>query len=299
MSGAGTTDASLRAIGDLSDAEIFALTQNIKDEEANRSPFISHLEPIFTLRTEYESGDEVYVIKIDRLKNEHDFGGIRRARGDGNCFYTATAFEWINQMMKLGADKRKDHVDGVLKDLEESLKSLEAVGFQPIVFEDFYEVLTGIIRNIVYPNSAGKVLSPASLLHQFQEAETVNSIVIYLRLLISAHIRLNHDDFAPFLFNPDTGDMLEVQRFCEGWVEAVGKEADHPQITALTRAIKLPIHIAYLDRSGKGGANQIDFVEFDPVGEKNPLILVPLLFRPGHYDVLDKYPEEPAEFLDP
>ncbi|KDQ16564.1 hypothetical protein BOTBODRAFT_54008 [Botryobasidium botryosum FD-172 SS1] len=292
-------ESSLREIGDLTDAEIFALTQNIKDEEASRNPLISPLEPLSTLKTEYEAGAQAFVRKIESLQQPpHSFAGIRRARGDGNCFYTSTAFAWISGMMNLTSENRKSVVESALLDLEKSLNSLKAVGFEPIVYEDFYEVLTDLIRNILYPVSTGTVLNPASLLQQFQNAETVNSIVIFLRLLISSYIRLHPDDFEPFLFNPDTGDMVDIKRFCEGWVEAVGREADHPQILALSRALKLPIHIAYLDRSGgDSGTGKVDLVEFDSVeGETSP-ILVTLLYRPGHYDILDKKAEEPAEFL--
>ena len=52
-----------------------------------------------------------------------------------------------------------------------------------------------------------------------------NCIVVFLRLVTSARIRTDPDSYAPFLFNPETGDDIEPREFCERYVEAVGKEA--------------------------------------------------------------------------
>lgn len=52
-----------------------------------------------------------------------------------------------------------------------------------------------------------------------------NSIVMYLRLLTSAQMRLAPEDFAPFLFHPEIGEPMEIVPFCENFVESVGKEA--------------------------------------------------------------------------
>lgn len=52
-----------------------------------------------------------------------------------------------------------------------------------------------------------------------------NSIVVYLRLLTSAQIRSDPENFAPFLFHPELGEPMDTREFCENFVEAVGKEA--------------------------------------------------------------------------
>jgi ubiquitin thioesterase protein OTUB1 len=52
-----------------------------------------------------------------------------------------------------------------------------------------------------------------------------NSIVVYLRLLTSAEIRSDPDEFSPFLFHPELAEPMETREFCENFVEAVGKEA--------------------------------------------------------------------------
>lgn len=109
--------------------------------------------------------------------------------------------------------------------LESSLDILEAAGFQKLVYEDFYDTLADLIRRIFMPGQDGFTLSSSSLLEAFQNAEVSNSIVVFLRLLTSATIRTDEDNYAPFLFHPEIGDQLAPREFCENFVEACGKEA--------------------------------------------------------------------------
>lgn len=120
--------------------------------------------------------------------------------------------------------------------------------------------------------------------HLFALNLASNSIVVFLRLLASAYIRLNADDFIPFLFDPETGEMIDVRRFCEAQVEATSKEADHPQVLALSRALGVSIDVAYVDGTGVGSGSdsdgKVDFVKFEEggVGEKG-VVPITLLYR--------------------
>jgi ubiquitin thioesterase protein OTUB1 len=114
-----------------------------------------------------------------------------------------------------------------------------------------------------------------------------NSIVVFLRLLTSAQLRADVDTYAPFLFHPETGEPLAMRAFCETFVEAVDREAgacspssrpppadgalaDHVQITALARALRLNVSVAYLD----GHADDVDFVDFANAEGERPLVLL-------------------------
>lgn len=49
-------------------------------------------------------------------------------------------------------------------------------------------------------------------------------------------------------FLPFVGDAyLDIESFCKGEVEPMGKECEQPQIIALTECLGIPIDIAYLD----------------------------------------------------
>jgi len=79
---------------------------------------------------------------------------------------------------------------------------------------------------------------------------------------------------------------IDVRTFCENFVEATGREADHVQMTALSRVLRLNVKVAYLD--GRNPDGTVDFVDFEysvdgPTGDA-----IVLLYRPGHYDILNK-----------
>lgn len=52
-----------------------------------------------------------------------------------------------------------------------------------------------------------------------------NSIMMYMRYLTSAEIRLNPDLYTPYLFNPDSDGPIDAVQFCIEQVESMGKEA--------------------------------------------------------------------------
>lgn len=134
--------------------------------------------------------------------------------------------------------------------LEATIPQLEGVGFQRLVFEDFYDCLAGLINQIINPVDS-RLLTIDLLLEAFNhpEGEVVfksqshevahdyyfnltaltvsNSVVVYLRLLTSAEIKTN-PDYAAFLLHPETGEQMDPESFCNNFVEAVGKEAGVP-----------------------------------------------------------------------
>ncbi|KAL6308845.1 cysteine proteinase [Sparassis latifolia] len=244
-------------------------------------PLIAPIESMLELRAEYEGGSQEFVQQIDWLV-ANGWKGVRRARGDGDCFYRSLAFAYVERILQ-----NPEPVMGVtsaISLLEVSQPMLEAAGFEPVVFEDFYEVFVSIINRIIIPGPDGELLTPITLLEAFNNDEVSNSIVAYLRLLTSAQIREDPESYAAFLFHPESGESMDVRSFCENFVESVGKEADHVQITALSRVMKVNIDVAYLDGHT---AEKVDFVHFHNT-DYSGLEPIILLYRPGHYDILDQ-----------
>lgn len=116
-------------------------------------------------------------------------------------------------------------VPQALSKLQKTLPVLESVGFQPIVYEDFYEIFSSLIQNITLADHEKRKLDKDMLLTAFQDPEVSNSAVVYLRLLTSAQIRSEPSEYEYVLFHPELGEMMGVREFCESFVEAVGKEA--------------------------------------------------------------------------
>ena len=75
-------------------------------------------------------------------------------------------------------------------------------------------------------------------------------------------------------------------QFCQRFVECLGVESDQIHIIALTKALSCVVKIAYLD----GGDLPLNLLQFGPEEEiiSPSSVLVHLLYRPGHYDLLYK-----------
>ncbi|EIM84270.1 cysteine proteinase [Stereum hirsutum FP-91666 SS1] len=273
------------SLEDLTPSQIYQLNQDALDNASSTNrPLIASVAPMDVLRAEYENGSQSFVKQIDFLKG-HGYAGIRRTRGDGDCFYRSLAFAYIERI--LTSEDLSLAVMTAISTLDSTLPMLDAAGFEKIVYEDFYDVFVGLIRSIGEPDANGKVLTPEGLLEAFQDSEVSNSVVVYLRLLTSAQIRYDPDSYEPFLFHPELGYQMKPIEFCNTQVEATGKEADHVQVTALSRVLRINVRVAYLD--GRNPDGKVDFVEFinneTDVFGSDPLVL---LYRPGHYDILDK-----------
>ncbi|KAF9516663.1 hypothetical protein BS47DRAFT_1390504 [Hydnum rufescens UP504] len=146
-------------IRNMSDAEIFSLTQNLKDQLIAAHPLVAPTVPLIRLRSEYAS--PTYLAQIDWLSS-HGWTGLRRARGDGDCFYRSMAFAYVERI--LNAPDLPLAVATSLSTIEGRLADLRA-------YEDFYEALRDLVLNIVEPDVQGKVLTSATLLQRFQDPE--------------------------------------------------------------------------------------------------------------------------------
>ncbi|TDL26983.1 cysteine proteinase [Rickenella mellea] len=279
-------------LSDLTPAQLYELNQSVLNDTVADRPLIAEIVPLTALRAEYEGGSQSFVKQIDYLAGL-GYKGIRRTKGDGDCFYRSLAFTYIEQI--LHSPDQSLAVATAESLLDSSLPMLEAAGFQRMVVEDFYDVVVNLIRQVIVPEPNGTTLTPSLLLDAFQSTEVSNYVVVFMRLLTSAQIRTDPETYAPFLFNPETGEDIPPREFCERYVEAVGKEADHVQMTALTRALQTNINVAYLDGHSEDG--KVNFVEFRgsaPEENENPPVL---LYRPGHYDVLEKGSAEEGSTL--
>ncbi|GAA5882335.1 hypothetical protein JCM3774_005073 [Rhodotorula dairenensis] len=311
MQTSDSTDPTEKPLAELTNLERADLAAQLRDEHSRRAPLVGALEPLENLREEYERGSTVFVNKIDRLVRD-GWTGIRRTRGDGDCFYRAFVFSLLETYLAL----HPSHSAYLLNKFSSLLPLLTACGFEPIVWEDFWEPLRDLLGKMGPEEKDGGTrkaneprLSREALLAAFNDQETNSCIIVILRLITSAYLRTHEDEFSPFLFAlEDDPRFLQqggvtMRDFCERGVEAVSQEADHLAITALTRALHVPLRIAYLDQSvlpydgapsdpypdpNASGPVEVNFVEFEEdAAEKGEQgIEGALLYRPGHYDML-------------
>ncbi|GBC04223.1 hypothetical protein RclHR1_05580008 [Rhizophagus clarus] len=269
----GETTANAAQEAQITSQQNWEYEQSIK-KEVEKTPLVCLTEDIQKLYQEYEQGSEVYRQKIMKLAERHS--KIRRCRGDGNCFYRAFGFAWFERLM----DSKDHHLrQSALKSLADTLPLLNKAGYQQLVYQDIYEEQVEKQMKAV----ANGEYDEAMLLTIFQTDEISNYIVLYLRLITAAYLKLHREEYEPFL-----GFEFGMDQFCNSSVEVMDQEADHIHVIALTKALKVPVEIAYM--SGSDAMEQVNFHEFYPDEdvEKGTVPLKPLvlLYRPGHYDIL-------------
>lgn len=135
--------------------------------------------------------------------------------------------------------------------------------------------------------------SPASaaeiLLNRFNDSAISLSIIYHLRLLASAWLAGNPDEYAGFI--PDGFGVAGYRKNC---LEPVNTEIEHLGMTllidVLLKPIGITVEIVMLDRSEGSQANSHIFQSEDPNGlPTNPGgPMIHLLYRPSHYDILYK-----------
>lgn len=258
-------------------SQFYELGQKLLEESMGPDrPLISPPTTMYELRGEY-TGAPSFVAQIDSLMNQ-GYTKIIRTKGDGNCFYRALAYAYLSSLVD-----SPNLVYSAKSIIESGCGMMERNFMDADIISTFCEPLMDLVDAVGNPDP-NQVLTHDRLLSAFLEDETSNCIVTYLRLLTTAQIQSASDDYAGFLFD-DAGEPLEPIEFCRQYVDPLGKEADHVQVAALCRALKLHIKIAYLDGHSPDG--QAHFQDITPPdgGKNKPLILI---YRPGHYDVLIK-----------
>jgi ubiquitin thioesterase protein OTUB1 len=160
----------------------------------------------------------------------------------------------------------------LFKPAVEKLKSttelLLSGGFQELAFEDFYDVTLNQLEQV--PDS-----DPDLLLVNFQTEEISNSIVMHLRFVTSAYLKIHSAEYEPFLIV----ESISIDQFCAQEVEAFGRESDHLQMTALTKALDVPVEVLYLDGSS---GDRVAVHEFWPdEASKGSRKALQLIYRPG------------------
>ncbi|KAG0707232.1 peptidase C65 Otubain-domain-containing protein [Suillus ampliporus] len=258
-------------------SQFYELGQKLLEESMDPDqPLIAPPTSMYELRGEY-TGAPSFVAQIDSLMRQ-GYTKIIRTKGDGNCFYRALAYAYLSSLID-----SPNLVSSAKTVIESGSRMMEHSSMDADIISTFCQPLMDLVDAAGSPNP-NQMLTHDHLLSAFLDDETSNCIITYLRYLTAAQIQSASDDYAGFLFH-DSGEPLLPSEFCRQYVDPLGKEADHVQVAALCRALKLHIRIAYLDGHSPDG--QAHFQDITPPddGKNEPLILI---YRPGHYDVLIK-----------
>ncbi|KER25477.1 hypothetical protein T265_14197, partial [Opisthorchis viverrini] len=266
-----------------SDEATLAQQEAIESDIKASSPLISEVLPLTTLDEDF-SGHPVYLEKLELLKKKYT--GIRRLRRDGNCFYRAFGFAYIEYLLN---GKRLKQAERLKSKCDECRDALISFGYTQFTVEDFHEQFTAMVDRFTVD---GEPL--AKLEATFNDQAYSDYYVVFLRLLVSAYMQKNAPFYADFI---DEGRT--ISQFCETEVEPMTRECDNIHVAALALAVGIPIAIENCQQSGEltrivfparvdGGEDANTGSDKLPSGEPTSATQPPvtLLYRPGHYDIL-------------
>jgi hypothetical protein len=147
-------------LANLTDEQISTLTQEITDSYTKNVPLVSPFLPISVLLEEFRD-NEPFKRKIAGLAEKWE--GFRRTARNGNCFYQAFAFAWIDALQRQGDSRVRQEIIKI----EKTAEKLEAggspvpsflfcpcfrlmwdAGFEKLAYEDFLETTLTILQSL-------------------------------------------------------------------------------------------------------------------------------------------------------
>lgn len=285
----GSSTAPAAAFRDgVSDQAIVDQVAAIRGEVESTQPLVGEQEPVESLLVTYAE-NSAFLPKIRNLATR--YSGIRRIRGDGNCFYRAFAISIGEACVKAGVVPKGTAGDApsalqrkyeqLVTYIDDSLDSLLALGYPEVTLPDFHEAMVSFVASWAAPGATAETVYAA-----FRDRMTGLYIITYLRCLCSLEMLAHEDDYFPYVLA--VSNCATVRMFCECEVEPTHNDADQLQVIALARAWKVTVSIAYIDAAAGESASIMTFPQEDGAaatgGDALPH-LVHLLYRPGHYDV--------------
>ncbi|XP_001365744.1 ubiquitin thioesterase OTUB1 [Monodelphis domestica] len=245
------------------DGAIMAQEDQIQQEIALQNPLVSERLELSVLYKEYVGDDNIYQEKIKDLHKKYSY--IRKTRPDGNCFYRAFGFSYLEALLEDSKELQRFKAISA-----KSKEDLVSQGFIEFAIEDFHNTLMDLIEQVEKQTSVDELLTA------FNDQNISDYLVAYLRLLTSGYLQRESEFFEFFIEGGRT-----VKEFCQQEVEPMSKESDHIHIIALAQALSISIQVEYMDRAEGRSTNSHVF----PEGSEPKVYL---LYRPGHYDILYK-----------
>lgn len=214
-----------------------------------------------------------------RELGEQGWRGVRRVRNDGNCFYRAFLFAYLEALMDASGEGAEEEARELGEELGRWKGRMKEEGYEEMVFESAREMLVAEVEGAAKGRRGTEEVR--AKFSGWEDANEGAFLMMLLRLITSCEMRRNAGHYDNFLFGMPDGSN-SVQSFCQKHVEPMGEEADHLHLTALTRALRIPLRVIYLSPASPISTN--DFLPDCPLSTSPR---VSLLYRPGHYDVLE------------
>ncbi|XP_028551146.1 ubiquitin thioesterase otubain-like isoform X4 [Dendrobium catenatum] len=243
--------------------------------EIDLKSLVQDKEPLLNLEQDVTSHR---VLK--KIKELHEkYASFRRVRGDGNCFFRAFKFAYLEHILLMNDTGEANRILTKVEEFKYRIL-LDHMASSETLISD-YEAFRNIVTLV--SSSSENRISHAVLLQWSKDEDGYSDPAIrFLRMVTSNEICKRQNHFEQSIQGLSCDNAMTVQKFCEIEVEPMDKDVDNVQIIALVDALGVPIRIEYLQDS-EHKLNHYDFgIEASPLEEP----YITLLYRPGHYDIL-------------
>ncbi|KAL0905397.1 hypothetical protein M5K25_023814 [Dendrobium thyrsiflorum] len=232
-------------------------------------------EPLLNLEQDVTSH-----LVLKKIKELHEkYASFRRVRGDGNCFFRAFKFAYLEHILLMNDMGEANRILAKVEEFKYRIL-LDHMAPSETLISD-YDAFCNIVTLV--SSSSENRISHAVLLQWSKDEDGYSDPAIrFLRMVTSNEICKRQNHFEQSIQGLLCDDAMTVQKFCEIEVEPMDKDVDNVQIIAFVDALGVPIRIEYVQDS-KHKLNHYDFgIEASALEEP----YITLLYRPGHYDIL-------------
>jgi ubiquitin thioesterase protein OTUB1 len=246
---------------DFPQAEDFEKAQAFGKEEVNSHPLVAEWKTLDNLAESYKE-NPLFLSKIEDMRSKG--ASYRAMRPDGSCFYRAYGLGLCERMMS-----SPEAFASLRAKIEKGADFACEAGYERMAVEIFYESFVEYIDEL-------KTGGPGAVAELWSDDTKGKEIIVALRNSGSSYLKHNQDLYCAYL-----DGFSSIEEFCRMEVDPMEKEADQLQVMAVTSYFGVPVRIHYLDQSpGKACAEHLIPEGIDGAEP------IPLLYRPGHYDLL-------------
>ncbi|CAK0889400.1 unnamed protein product [Prorocentrum cordatum] len=250
-------------------------------------------EPLQSLAEEFRYNAGI-VGKVSQLE-QRGYGGWRRVRGDGNCFYRAVGFGLLELIVTTDSPRRADWAAALLQKL--AALRLQDAG-ERAAHAALLACVRGLFaavgllrqgqrepRDLLVDSAAEDLLRVMSNPDRSEDLALVRALRVLVAQYITEHA---HDDSLnggiSFQLIAESLGYAGAEGFCSAVVLASGVEAEDMILPAVPGALGVGLCVALLHRSS---GSDLIFCNYGLDAEdESARPVVHLQLRPGHYDLL-------------
>lgn len=239
--------------------------------EASSTPLVSQLYPISHLNTIFPPSSP-FRPQISTLSST--FTSLRIIKGDGSCFYRAFLYSILTSLLT----SPPSVLHRLTTYIKTSLSLLGDAGYSKDALEMFHDEFVELLEVTVKDCREKGGEEGMDGIHKVmtEEGGAAEYCCWYMRPLCSLQLKSDpkYSSFLPSSYS-------DISDFCKREVEPTGRECDQLRVIALAEAFEARVEVSYVDGHDKEGK-----VTKHTFGEGTDGLMVNVMYRPGHYDLL-------------